>query len=101
MAGGLNIVEACQKFDVAPSYVYNSLAEFYGGSKKIIKPTRVYEIIAILQNGKDSLTEIAKRLRISRQRVHEVYHACLENGIWIKHKRGRSTVPGFSEEKMT
>lgn len=87
---GLSIAEACKKFDVAPSYVYNSLAEFFGGSKNINRPTKVYEIIAALHNTSDTSAAIAERLRISPQRVSEVLRDCIKYGVFASRKKRKT-----------
>lgn len=77
--------EVCQRFDVSLATVAASLKETGTpaprGRGKVFSS---YYAIAQLLNTDRSLTEIAGLLKVSVQRVSEIYRACRKAGIAVK-----------------
>ena len=76
---------AARKFGVTIQTVRAACREHGVESPVGRKPTRVYEVIAGLQQG-GTVTDVAERLGVSRQRVSFVRKACLEYGVSLKRR---------------
>ena len=55
---------------------------------KVGRPKRetAYRAIARLIGGGDHMAQIAEDLHVSRQRVHQIYNACLRHGIPVQRR---------------
>ena len=56
-----------------------------------------YRIIAALQAGEQPF-EIARRLEVSRQRVHQIRQKCLEYGVTVPDLKGKTLMEVFADD---
>ena len=70
-----SISDLSVRFKMSPGYIFRILSGS-GLRPRLLRPAypnvRLYTVIAALQNTADSYSEIARRLKVSRQRVSQI-----------------------------
>lgn len=89
VASGQDVYDVAVKHKVSREIVY-AACRLHNGSAQLYVKASVYKTVAELQNTGDSLSEIARRLRVPFLHVHRVYTNCRKHGISMKtRRRGR------------
>ena len=99
-----SISDLSVRFKMSPSYICHILSGS-GLRPWSLRPTypnvRIYTVIAALQNTEESYSEIARRLKVSRQRISQIALIALKHEIKFRPRTKHDAECKKSEEIPT
>lgn len=83
VAAGGSLSDTATLFGVPPNQVYRACREF-GVESRVRGDGAVYRVVAALCNTRNSFAAVALATGVSRQRVGQIYAACVAAGVPVR-----------------